>query len=165
MKAISLFEPWATLIALRLKKFETRSWPTAYRGPLLICASKKRPPLNKIIGILYRAGITWNDLSPGRAVAIVDLVTILRTDDIVIQGKGIDQNWPQGDELYFGDFSPNRHVWKLQNIRRFVNPPYIMGRQGIFNVPDDLIKDLETYPPLPIPTPMIRFESLKSQKK
>ena len=159
MKALSLWEPWATLIAIGKKKFETRSWSTTYRGPLLICASQKRPPMFKIIGILYRARITLDDLSPGRAVALVDLVTILKTDDIV------DQNWPEGDEKYFGDFSPNRHVWKLQNVRRFVNPPFIRGRQGLFEVPDDLIKDLETYPPLPNPIPMIRFESLKSQKK
>jgi hypothetical protein len=148
MKAISLYEPWATLIALGHKRFETRSWSTAYRGQLLICASKKRPPINKIIGILYRACITLDELNPGRAVAIVDLVTILKTDDIVIQGKSIDQNWPQKNELYFGDFSPGRYVWKFENVRRFVHPPIIPGHQGLFDVPDDLIRNLETYDPI-----------------
>ena len=147
MKAISLYEPWATLIALGKKRFETRSWNTMYRGPLLICASLKQPPLAKIIGVLYRAGITLDELNPGRAVALVDLITVLRTNDIVIQGKSIDQNWPQENELYFGDFSPDRYVWKLKNIRRFVNPPLVKGRQGLFYV-DDSYGSLETYDPI-----------------
>lgn len=34
MKAIRLWQPWASLIALGHKTIETRSWPTKYRGPL-----------------------------------------------------------------------------------------------------------------------------------
>ena len=44
IKAISLWQPWASLIALGGKKIETRSWPTKYRGPLAIHASKNQPP-------------------------------------------------------------------------------------------------------------------------
>ena len=43
MKAISLWQPWATLMALDLKKIETRSWPTSYRGPLAIASTKSIP--------------------------------------------------------------------------------------------------------------------------
>ncbi|MBP0020973.1 MAG: ASCH domain-containing protein, partial [Cyanobacteria bacterium SBLK] len=31
-KAISLWQPWASLIAMGRKKFETRHWSTDYRG-------------------------------------------------------------------------------------------------------------------------------------
>lgn len=41
MKALSVKEPWASMIALGKKTIETRIWATAYRGPLLICGSKK----------------------------------------------------------------------------------------------------------------------------
>ena len=41
MKAFTLTQPWASLIALLLKTFETRSWKTKYRGPLLIHASRQ----------------------------------------------------------------------------------------------------------------------------
>ena len=41
MKAISLWQPWATLIATGAKIYETRSWDTRYRGPIAIHASKK----------------------------------------------------------------------------------------------------------------------------
>ena len=41
MKVISIIQPWATLIMLGEKKFETRSWERDYRGELGIHASKK----------------------------------------------------------------------------------------------------------------------------
>jgi hypothetical protein len=43
MKALSLWQPWATLVALGVKKLETRSWSTTYRGPLAIHATATMP--------------------------------------------------------------------------------------------------------------------------
>ncbi len=40
MKAISIHQPWASLIAFGEKRFETRSWHPQYRGRILIHASK-----------------------------------------------------------------------------------------------------------------------------
>lgn len=40
MKALSLKQPWANMIAAGEKTIETRRWPTDYRGPLLIVSSK-----------------------------------------------------------------------------------------------------------------------------
>lgn len=40
MKAITLTQPWATLVAIGAKRIETRSWATSYRGPLAIHAAK-----------------------------------------------------------------------------------------------------------------------------
>ncbi len=39
MKVLSLTEPCATLIKEKIKKVETRSWKTSYRGELYINAS------------------------------------------------------------------------------------------------------------------------------
>jgi activating signal cointegrator 1 len=39
MKAISLLQPWATLVVMGVKTIETRSWQTPHRGELLIHAS------------------------------------------------------------------------------------------------------------------------------
>ena len=39
MKALSLRQPWASLIADGRKTIETRTWRTYYRGPLAIHAS------------------------------------------------------------------------------------------------------------------------------
>lgn len=40
MKAITIWQPWAMLIALLEKGNETRGWPTKHRGPLAIHAAK-----------------------------------------------------------------------------------------------------------------------------
>lgn len=40
MKALSVKQPWASLIVSGKKTVECRSWSTKYRGELVICASK-----------------------------------------------------------------------------------------------------------------------------
>ncbi len=50
MKAITIWQPWASLIACGAKKFETRSWATNYRGPIAIHVAKK--DVRKIIKTL-----------------------------------------------------------------------------------------------------------------
>jgi hypothetical protein len=57
IKAISLKQPWANLVASGKKTIETRTWKTSYRGPLLIVSSKK-PPIEPA----------------GNALAVADLV-------------------------------------------------------------------------------------------
>lgn len=41
MKTLTLWQPWASLIALGMKRIETRPWTTKYRGPLAIHAGKR----------------------------------------------------------------------------------------------------------------------------
>ena len=41
MKILSIRQPWAYLITRASKNIENRSWPTNYRGPVLIHASLK----------------------------------------------------------------------------------------------------------------------------
>lgn len=42
MKAITLWQPWASLVACGAKKFETRSWATSYRGEIAIHAAARK---------------------------------------------------------------------------------------------------------------------------
>lgn len=39
IKALTVWQPWASLIAHGVKVFETRSWATKWRGPLAIHAA------------------------------------------------------------------------------------------------------------------------------
>jgi activating signal cointegrator 1 len=48
MKALSLKEPWASLVRSGKKTIETRKWKTNHRGRLLICASAK--PVSEFSG-------------------------------------------------------------------------------------------------------------------
>lgn len=50
MKALSLHQPWASLVALGVKTIETRSWSTSYRGPLAIHAAKRTPEYGLEVG-------------------------------------------------------------------------------------------------------------------
>lgn len=43
MKAITIWQPWASLLVCGEKKYETRSWATSYRGPIAIHAAKVAP--------------------------------------------------------------------------------------------------------------------------
>lgn len=40
VKALSLYQPWASLMSMSKKKFETRTWGTSFRGLVVIHASK-----------------------------------------------------------------------------------------------------------------------------
>lgn len=51
MKALSIKEPWASLILTGRKTIETRTWCTKYRGQLLLCCSKK--PGSRISGCAF----------------------------------------------------------------------------------------------------------------
>ena len=152
MKALSLWQPWASLIATGAKKYETRSWETSYRGPLLICAAKRRvwaelnhylcrldfvgglAPLKELP--LDLKGETWVHLAPedlpsGKAVTLVDLVDCLKTENLTL-----GEYFP---EQTFGDFTPGRFAWKLENVRRFKDPFPVKGGQRLFEVPDEIL--------------------------
>lgn len=51
MKAITLTQPWATLVALLMKLIESRSWSTTYRGTLLIHAGAGLGPVGGMRGL------------------------------------------------------------------------------------------------------------------
>ncbi len=54
MKALSLKQPWANLVASGKKTLETRKWPTKYRGDVLIVSSKspKIEPTGQALAIV-----------------------------------------------------------------------------------------------------------------
>lgn len=47
MKVISLLQPWASLVVMGAKIYETRSWKTKYQGNILIHASQAFRPEHK----------------------------------------------------------------------------------------------------------------------
>lgn len=136
MKAITLWEPWATLIAHGYKQFETRSWSTRYRGPLVIHAAKRVPGPGELAALpnpapiqraLSEIGIRQiKDFPFGCAVAVVELVAVLRTEAVVFE---LDE-----DQLAFGNYSPDRYAWRLANIRRLAESIPLRGQQGLWPV-------------------------------
>lgn len=147
MRAISLWEPWASLIRTGAKTIETRSWSTPYRGPLLICAAKGGLPRKEVAGwlslwefqhglapllgkddpsVAERPSITVDHLLFGKAVAIVELVDCRPTVDLSDEEIGNDRP--------FGDFTPGRFAWFLKMVRNDFVPFPITGSQGFFEI-------------------------------
>ncbi len=161
MKAISILQPWASLVALGHKKIETRSWNTKYRGELLIHASmgkKKEGALlmnstvcQKAIGntFLSLEDHLWlNDLPFGAIIGKVNLEAVIQSENIDSSADPFQQSMlinsdrsrftsncatisPQ--ELAFGDYSPNRFGWLLSDPVLFENPIPCKGQLGIWN--------------------------------
>jgi hypothetical protein len=73
MKALTVKQPWAELIARGEKTIEYRTWSTRYRGPLLITSALKNATTTKAIRALARVA----DCRPvGVTVCVVELVDV-----------------------------------------------------------------------------------------
>jgi DNA N-6-adenine-methyltransferase (Dam)/ASCH domain len=129
LKAISLWQPWASLISLGLKHYETRSWKTNYRGKLLICStaanSKQHKEYLKICEQLQLP--PWENFLHGRAIALCDL-----TDCIEMTPEFIEQQ--SRTEILCGDWQVGRYAWKLENIQPIAEPFAVKGKQGLFDI-------------------------------
>lgn len=132
MKAISLWQPWATLMAIGAKNWETRSWDTQHRGPLLIHAAKRWTRVQRdfanhplVRKALEAAGYHSSDLLPrGGIVCCVELLETLPADDTGL---------PRLEQIV-GDFGPDRFMWRCKLIRRYEPMIPLIGRQGLFDV-------------------------------
>lgn len=141
IKAITLWEPWATLLALGEKVYETRSWGTDYRGPVAIHAAQRwTQALERAVmsepfsGALARHGLWGNMEFPlGCVVAVADLTAVYRTEDMRASLSS--------QELAFGDYVNGRLAWKLENVRRLTEPVQAKGKQGLWwwDVPEHLV--------------------------
>jgi hypothetical protein len=145
VKVISIIQPWATLIALGEKKFETRSWATKHRGELAIHASKK---VDKAIcenepfkSVLEKYGYTSTNLPTGVILAKCKLVdclqVILNEDDRAVIELGKD--FIQGNEYSFGDFSEGRFAWDLQDVEQIEHIP-AKGQLGLWKFDMEVAK-------------------------
>jgi hypothetical protein len=142
VKALTLWQPWATLIAIGAKTIETRSWATDYRGPLAIHAAKRSPRLNELTpeieDALVAAGVReYGALPVGCVVATCNLAAIFPTGQTQLDGlENLDEHIAA--QRAFGDFSPGRFGCLLTDILP-VNPPVIVrGARNLWDVSDAL---------------------------
>lgn len=119
MKALTVCQPYAELIACGEKVIENRNWPTSYRGPLVIHAGKS---------------LAWLDEPSdkdrfvfGAVVAVADLTDCRRLADLPVH-------------LQDNEHANGPWCWLLANVRRVEPVPY-RGVQGLFDVPSELIRE------------------------
>ncbi len=162
MKALTLTQPWATLVAYGEKRIETRSWMTHYRGPLAIHAGKGFPLADRNLcgrepfrSALRRVGLGGLGLMApeqvlprGAVVAIVNLSSVTPTETI-------DWRYPPShatpDEEAFGDYSPGRYLWVLEDVVRLDAPLVARGSLGLWTPEPGVIAVLEAYAPPWVP--------------
>jgi activating signal cointegrator 1 len=130
VKAITLTQPWATLVALELKRWETRGWPTAYRGPIAIHAAKGFPCGCKEFGEELRGRGLIQELPLGSVVAVADL-----TD---CRGTLLVQPLIDAQEEEFGDYSSGRYAFHLENVRALRVPIPVRGALMLWDLPVDV---------------------------
>lgn len=133
MKALTIWQPYASLIAKGLKAYETRPFKTNYRGPLLIHSGQR--PMRWILkhsdeGALDVAIEAFGmeklmNLPVGCAICVVDLVDCIEMTPEFIAQQSLT-------ELVVGDWQPGRYAWKLENPRE-LDPVELIGKQGIWN--------------------------------
>ena len=106
MKALSVKQPWASMIAQGSKMIETRGWPTGYRGDILIVSTKKPDIM---------------DLPLGKALCTVRLVNcrpMTKFDEQAAKCEWFSGAW----------------AWVLDDIRP-IEPFAVRGQLGIYDVP------------------------------
>lgn len=138
MKAITIWQPWASLLVSGQKKYETRSWATSYRGPIAIHAAKRS--VCRTIDALAE-GDFWETLAlferlfpgPGELVqlstgAIVGKAILTRCN--LIDEAFVAKLTPQ--ERALGDFTMGRYAWEFQEMVRVDPPVLAKGMQGLW---------------------------------
>jgi activating signal cointegrator 1 len=176
MRGLTLTQPWASLVAIGAKTFETRSWFTGYRGVVAIHAAATYASIGGkrnyieictsneyIYRALYEAGLvpyTWNAeallaLPRGEILTLVDL-----TDCKATRGQRNEFNngpkyadWVHelsAQERALGNFMIGRYGWPLANNRPLARPVPCRGAFGLWAIPIDVQTEIsrQLAPPL-----------------
>lgn len=112
MKALSVRQPWASLIAQGKKTIEIRSWLTRHRGELAIVASKG----------ISRQGIALYDIREprGAVVCVVDVLDV--------------RPWRAGDETRALSDGTGCYSWELRVLYQTKHVPQL-GKLSLFEIP------------------------------
>ena len=127
MKAVTLWQPWASLIACGVKRFETRSWP-AYG--LLVGEE-----------LAIHAGLRCASLADLDAVTLRTMLALFRDRPSLPSGAVVAIARFEGNYLVehvrdpdpFGDYRPGRWAWRLGDVRTLAVPCPATGRQRIWD--------------------------------
>ena len=162
MKALTLYEPWASLVWTGWKEVETRKWYTNYRGPLAIHAgvTTDKVEQSRISFILASRGVAlpdfrreprpdanghWNianiDCEPdkGYVVATCTLAgciptTFAEQSSLKLRPAFAPKHGWETEKL-FGNYEVGRWAWILRDVRPVTPPIAARGRQKLWDFP------------------------------
>lgn len=135
MKALTISQPYASLIASGEKWVENRAWGTDYRGPLAIHAGK---------GTQYLDKQQLAEYPTSQIVAVCDLVACIS----IAGPRRWDRSTVLADGITVDDVFKHMHTegpwcWVLKHVRRLPSGVWCRGMQGLWTVPPLAMRELE----------------------
>ena len=133
MKAITLWQPWASLLASGPKKHETRSWKTKHRGWIAIHAAKRSDVLILHAFQMFAREISEIGYSPlplGAVVGVGRLETIIRCGGPTRSSLMISDF---DEVLPYGDYSEGRYAWIFSEMIPVIPAISATGGQRLWN--------------------------------
>ena len=125
---LSIRQPWAELVLLRLKTVELRQWSTRHRGWTWLHTGRIRDEVacgRFGVSCLFTGGV----------------VGAFRLRDVV----GLDaERWNvwRSTHLDCGDYQPNFFGWVLGEVVRLRHPIAASGSPGLFHLQEGIIRQL-----------------------
>ena len=123
LKVLTLRQPWATLVAEGIKKYEFRSLKTNYRGKILIHAG---------IGIDKEDMKKYKNMNlkfpSRRIIAIVEIEDCLELDEQLNKKIIAEKNVAYGNKIRTG------YAWKLKNVKKINYGKDVNGQLGLWNI-------------------------------
>lgn len=144
IRALTLWQPWASLLAVGVKRHETRSWripPKLVGTRIAIHAGSGRAPETMVATCLAELcertfGPDWRTALPrGRVLCTCVLGADLATEDAA---PGADP-----DDVLSGIWTPGRHAWRIDDVRPVADAGPVSGRQGLWTWRHEGALDLE----------------------
>lgn len=116
LKALTIWQPWASMLGCGAKLYETRGWATKYRGPVAIHAAMKDPCKLPLLGreALERAVREeidagrcpeWRFMPRGKIIAIADLVNVWH----IVYNVGRHVEEVRKNPVFAESMSQNKH--------------------------------------------------------
>lgn len=149
MKALTLTQPYATLVMIGAKRIETRGWSRPdYLGVTAIHSSKNFPTWARdlcfspvVHDALRDAGIAeLRSLPLGCVLGAVNVLGWHRTDEEASMSKLVSRL--SSRELAYGNFAPRRFAIPMDVLLRLEHPVPLRGSLGLWDLPEDLSADL-----------------------
>lgn len=129
MKVLTIKEPFATLIKNEVKKIETRSWKTKYRGELYIQASIAK--IDKKVYERKELVKLFENLEMGNGYILCKCNLV----DCIEMTKGYIKDMKDNNyqEYICGRYEVGRYAWVLDDIQVLDKPIKVKGQLGIWN--------------------------------
>lgn len=123
MKVLTLRQPWATLVAEGIKKYEFRSWKTKYRGKVLIHAG---------------SGIDKEDMKKYKDLDLEfpskKIIAVVEIEDCLELNEELNKKIIEEKNIAYGNKIRTGYAWKLKNIKKINYNKEVNGQLGLWNI-------------------------------